>query len=191
MRVDDRVVMTAHDAGVMPWVAVAGYALATLLAIIAARKASGRERLFWILAAAALVLLGINKQLDLQTQLTAWGRQMARDGGWYAGRRAVQKLLIAGGGVVALGGGAWLLWLVREMRGPVWAALAGLFMLGMFVGLRAASFHHVDVVLGGQVLGQRLHVWIELAAIAMMIAAAGWAIAPVRRGPHREPGYRV
>lgn len=190
--------IAAHDAGVMPWVVVAAYGAAVVLAVLAARRAgrrgagrsAGRERLFWILAALGLALLGINKELDLQTQLTAFGRQLARDGGWYAGRREVQRLFIVFGGLAALGVGAWLVWLVRGMRGPVWAGLAGLFLLGVFVMLRAASFHHVDVLLGVRVLGTKLHVWFELAGVAVMIAAAGWAIAPVRAGPHREPGYR-
>ena len=86
----------SHDAGTLPWVAVAGYLLGALLCgWQASRGKAGAERLFWILAAIAMLALGLNKQLDLQTQLTALGRQWARDGGWYKQRREFQAVFPA------------------------------------------------------------------------------------------------
>jgi hypothetical protein len=50
---------------------------------------------FWLLITGALVLLGINKQLDLQSWFTEVGRDLARAQGWYEGRRSVQALFVA------------------------------------------------------------------------------------------------
>lgn len=180
-----------HDDGWVPWVVVGGYAVAMLLS---ARVAQGTsepgQRRFWWLTTLLLLLLGLNKQLDLQTDLTALGRSLARGEGWYGQRRDVQLAFILCGGLVA----AWLaIWAIRLSAHAAPAArlsLAGVFMLGGFVMLRAISFHHVDVLLGTRMLGARIHVLLELLGIAVTAAGAALTLWERRPGPHREPGYR-
>ncbi|KAB7644957.1 hypothetical protein [Polymorphobacter fuscus] len=170
--------------GTLPWLAVAGYLVAVVLCVRQRRhSATARERWFWTLAALAMLALGLNKQLDLQTALTAWGRQMARDDGWFAQRRAFQAAFVKTAAAVALVTGLAFAWLVRGMRRQVIVTLAGLMLLALFVVIRAASFHHIDVMMRAPVLGLKLHTLLELAGIAVVIAGAGW--------PQRQARLRI
>lgn len=154
------------------WIVVLLYVGGVLASAVAARRAQGRERQFWILAAIVLALLGLNKQLDLQTWLTAHLRTLARAQGWYPDRRAMQRLFLAGLGSAGLT--AWLGMLVWQARarGTVKLALAGGTLLLCFIVARAASFYHLKGALGGRLLGMRVHQLIEAAGILIVIAAA-------------------
>lgn len=170
------------SAGTLPWLAVAGYLVGAALCLRQTQAAaSRRERLFWLFAGLAMLALGLNKQLDLQTALTAWGRQMARDGGWFAQRRAVQRQFILIGMVTMAIAAIGLAWLVRGLRAPVFVVLAGLYLLGAFVLVRAASFHHIDVAMRAPVFGLKLYAVLELAGIAVVILGAA-RMPPPRSG---------
>jgi hypothetical protein len=95
-----------------------------------------------------MVLLGINELLDLQTLLTLAGRAHAKANGWYPEHRRVQLFFVVGLAAVALTAGMAMLWLIRRAPAAVRLALAGLIFIGLFVLLRAASFHHMDRYLG-------------------------------------------
>jgi hypothetical protein len=152
----------------MGWLTVAVYLAAALAAAAAARSVPGpeprvrRERLFWWIAAGILAALAVNKQLDLQSLLTMVARCHAQLAGWYHVRRVVQEAFIfavAAGGLVAVG---LLALLLRGILGRVWPALLGLGFVCAFVVIRAASFHHVDVVLGSSAIGVKLNWLLEL-----------------------------
>jgi hypothetical protein len=160
--------LSAHDAGLGPWVVVAGYAAACGLAALAARRARGGARGFWWIVALGLLLLGINKQLDFQTDLTAFFRERAFAGGWYDQRRAVQADFIAGLGLATVAILVALAWLTRRAGIGVRIALIGVAVLGAFVMLRAISFHHVDAVLATRFAGTKLHLLVELGGIAVV-----------------------
>jgi hypothetical protein len=90
------------------------------------------------------------------------GRCHAELAGWYENRRMVQRefiLAVAVAGVVALG---LLAWLLRGILGRVWVALLGLGFVVVFVVTRAASFHHVDILISTTVLGVRMNWLLEL-----------------------------
>jgi hypothetical protein len=152
----------------MGWLTVAVYLAASLAAARAAFALSGidaatrRERVFWGISAGMMLLFAVNKQLDLQSLLTMVARCHAQLSGWYDMRRTVQEafiLIVGSGGLVALGLMALLL---RGILGWVWPALVGLGFVCVFVVVRAASFHHVDILLGSEVLGIRLNWALEL-----------------------------
>jgi hypothetical protein len=83
------------DPTVIGWVTVAAYAVAALLSLRCARRAAEPlEFRFWAVLSVALVLLGINKQLDLQSLVTQVGRDLAFAQGWYENRRIVQAAFI-------------------------------------------------------------------------------------------------
>lgn len=169
----DASIWASTNAGTLPWLAVAGYLVGAFLCFRqSGTVATRRERLFWLFAGLVMLALGINKQLDLQTALTAWGRQLARDGGWYADRRAFQRnfIIAAVSGMAALGAG--VAWFVRGLGSSVFITLGGLAMLGVFVLVRAASFNHIDVALRAPVFGLKLHVVLELVGIAVVIFGA-------------------
>ena len=174
--------LAPHDTGALAWIIVAAYALAAVLSLAArSRTRDRRERRFWLIAALVLIALGLNKQLDLQTDLIDWARTLARSEGWYRERRIVQLAVFGGLALVAAAVLALLARLTRTARPAVRAARVGLVVLALFVLVRAASFHHVDRVLHTQLGGQRLHFWLELAGIVVIGLAAAAALAGRRR----------
>ena len=53
-------------------------------------------------------------------------------------------------------------WLLRGILGRVWPALLGLGFVCLFVLVRAASFHHVDILLGTWIFGVKMNWLLEL-----------------------------
>ncbi len=161
------------DPTVFGWVTVLAYGLAMLLCYLCHRKAvPGPARRFWLLMALIMLALGLNKQLDLQTWFTEVGRDMALEHGWYARRRLVQVVFIVWLVLAALMLRTKLLQLVRGMDRHARAAAMGLLLLGVFVVVRAASFHHVDVLLGLSLEGLPVNAALELGGIGLIAWAA-------------------
>lgn len=176
------------DNNLMGWVTVAVYLLAAIASGMVVWRLAGadplarRERRFWIITAAIMLLLAINKQLDLQSLLTMLARCHAQLTGWYDSRRAVQEafiFLVAASGAIALG---LLALLLRGILGRVWGALLGLGFVCIFVVIRAASFHHVDALLGGTAAGIKLNWLLELPGPTLVTL-----VALRRRKGHSEP----
>lgn len=136
------------EAGADDWLTVLAYGITALLAWRAKGRAvsriAQREAGFWCATGVALVLLGINELLDLQTLLTETGRSLAREQGWYRERREFQLWFMAVLSVAAAICAAIAVWWFRASRPAVLFAMAGFGLLGAFVLLRAASFHHTD-----------------------------------------------
>lgn len=133
------------------WITVAAYFIAASLALLAARGApadSQREGVFWTITAALMAFLGINELFDFQTIVTIVGRQWAVEEGWYEDRRLYQFEFIIALAVVAIAAGAAMLRLTRGTHRSVRVALLGLVFIGVFVLIRAASFHHVSDLMG-------------------------------------------
>jgi hypothetical protein len=170
------------DPTAMGWITVMVYLAAAAVAVVVASRAPfpagsrRRERLFWALLAAVLLALAVNKQLDLQSYVTALGRCAARHQGWYDRRRLVQEMVILGLLVVMvlLAVGLW-----RLMRGTLarsGAALAGLILVLGFVAIRAAGFHHVDALIKMDVRNMRLNWLFELTGPGLIGLAGLWLL---------------
>jgi hypothetical protein len=77
------------DPSLMGWLTVAAYGLVAVTAYLAARRArqapglAAGSRACWLLVAALMTLLCLNKQLDLQSLFTDIGRVIAWKFGWY------------------------------------------------------------------------------------------------------------
>ena len=156
----------------MGWVTVAAYAAAAALAGIVAARGRTRAGAFWSVLAVLLALFAVNKQLDLQSALTAIGRCLAKAQGWYENRRVVQAAFIA---VLALAGLGFLAVMLRALRGRLaenGLAAAGTAFLVTFVLVRAVGFHHVDAMLRMPVAGLRMNWILELGGIALIAANA-------------------
>ncbi len=134
------------------WITVTAYLIAAILSIQAAQQAwlrrESRDTLFWRVTVVLLLFLSVNELLDLQTLLTAIGRQYAVQNGWYEERRQVQYLFIIGLSGLGVIAGIFMLWWTRHTDNAVRFALAGLALIGLFILFRAASFHHFDELLG-------------------------------------------
>ncbi len=183
------------DPSAMGWATVAFYfAAAGLAGVVVARSAGfpartrRAERLFWIALCALLIALGVNKQLDLQSLLTAIGRCSAQAGGWYAERRQAQALFIAGLLGVCLAVAAALVILLRDTLRRQAPALVGVALLLSFVMVRAVGFHHVDAFISWRIGGWRMNWVLEIGGIALVAAGALWALASLRGGGADRPG---
>lgn len=155
------------------WVAAAG----AFLAARAEKKVAmlpGQDRWvgFWWWVGLALVGLAINKELDLHNAITWFGRNLARQTGWYNQRRQAQMVFILGVVAVALGFVAWSIQKVGSRRRDYLFPLVGLQLLVAFIVVRAASFHHVDIFLRRHLGEFKLHAVAEFAAIAWIGASA-------------------
>jgi hypothetical protein len=154
---------------------------ATTLNALHPAEADHQARLsaWWLGVGGVMLLLGLNKELDLQTLLGLWGKQAAREQGWYAQRRVVQGVFVAAlvlAAVAALGLAAYTL---RQVLKRIALGLAGLGLVFAYALLRAALFHTVRDPSGQNALAW---VWpLELAGIAL-VAWAAWRAARPWRG---------
>ena len=135
---------------------------------------ASREGQLWRAISILFAALGVNKQLDLQTALTEFGRMIAFDQGWYDERRIVQLWFIVGVALtctfIAI---ISLIW-ARKSPAATWLALVGTTTVLAFVLIRAASFHHIDRFLGHRILGLNFNWVLEMTGIAMVIVASEW-----------------
>ena len=138
------------DPSILGWLTVLIYAAAALVtgwvAIMAPfpERSRRREWLFWTLLALGLVFLTINKQLDLQSFMTAIARCIAMADGWYEHRRVMQAGFILAFGLVGVIFGLYLLWLLRGTMQRSALPLLGAALVISFVLIRAVSFHAID-----------------------------------------------
>lgn len=162
------------------WVATGAYVMTAALCAVAATKSRqqadnlSREQLFWVGTAGLLVLLGSNKQLDLQSLLTQVVRLLAKTEGWYGGRRRYQTVFVVAVGLCSAAGITGVFWKFRRNLGPVRTGLFGLGLIVAFVVVRAAAFNHVSVSLGADSFGARWSWLLELVGIGIIACGSAW-----------------
>ena len=163
------------DPHFMGWVTVLVYVICSILSLKLSLSAPQyftrhikRQSTFWGIIAFATILLAINKQLDLQSLFTEVGRILSKEHGWYNNRRSVQRIFII---VVVMTGSVFALALAiyyRKILITNVLALVGIFFVVGFVVIRAASFHHMDYLLGHYIAGFRLNWIFELTGLALI-----------------------
>ncbi|RVU39630.1 isopropylmalate isomerase [Hwanghaeella grinnelliae] len=170
------------DPTVMGWVTVVAYAVAALLAFRAVLKAPriysddtvALQRFFWISVTLLFLFLCVNKQLDLQSFMTAVGRCYSKINGWYDERREFQRHFIYGlmgvtfAAFVVLGIG------LRRIVLTNWLAILGVFLVVLFILVRAVGFHHFDVVIQTTINDVKVNWILELGGITLVILGALW-----------------
>jgi hypothetical protein len=168
------------DPTIIGWLTVVLYAIAAVLCWRAARecrklppkKAIRLETTLWRFLSIALWFLCVNKQLDLQTAFTEIGRMIALQNDWYEERRVYQKIFIEW---FVLGGAfsaCLLLVITWKLSRSIKLAVIGLCVLGVFILIRASSFHHIDQYLGSSVLGFKWNWILEISGIGVIALAA-------------------
>jgi len=193
---DGRWHLDVGDPTLLGWLTLAAYLLAGLAcwrahrscsfgarALLHAAPAEARhqERLarWWLGIGALMILLGLNKQLDLQTLLTEIGKDIALVHGWYAQRKQMKLAFVL---LVGLAFGALALaalyWLRHVWRRLVPSLLGLLFVLG-FVELRVAVFHTLSVAPDSGLLADPW--FLELAGVGLVLWDAHRASLPVGR----------
>ena len=167
------------DPTVMGWLTVAAYATAALYCIRVLRASEQlftqyvkRQNFLWRFLVVALVLLCINKQLDLQSLLTDTARYYFKQYNLYDKRRFFQKLLIIS--MLAISVLAFIVgaFIYRKVLRPNVLAILGVVFLIAFVVIRASSFHHMDRLIGTTVGGLKVNWLLELGGLALIIANA-------------------
>ncbi len=156
------------DPTAIGWLTVAVYALTAILAMVVFARQRGRQRIFWFGVCIMLFALAINKQLDLQSAVTAAGRCLAQAQGWYEDRQAIQIIFIISFVVTSLVLGLLLAWALRRHIGRIWLALIGVALLVGFVAVRAAGFHHFDRFIGYEFANIRMNWVMELGGITLI-----------------------
>jgi DNA-directed RNA polymerase subunit RPC12/RpoP len=159
------------DPTIFGWVTVLAYLLAAWRCVVKADESKdfGGNYPFWLYLAAFLLFLAINKQLDLQSWLTDFARESAKAHGWYEHRKPVQITFI---GLLAFGM-VTVLFSLRLFFANAWRhnkiTWLGIVLLCTFIVMRAASFHHFDILINYDILGIKINVVLELGAIALII----------------------
>lgn len=168
------------DPTVIGWVTVAAYFAAAACCAAASRSLRGtgeggprrRERTIWVCLGVALFLLGVNKQLDLQSAFTELFRMIAKSDGWYQDRKVYQGLFILALGLAALAVVCVLAYLARKLSGWTKLAVTGSVLIIGFVVIRAASFHHFDLFLQSRIFSIKMNWILELGGIALVLWAS-------------------
>ncbi len=162
------------------WFTVLTYGITCILCGLCAREtfripkrfAFHSTHWYWWGLTLVLLVLAINKQLDLQTWFTITAKKMALSEGWYLKRRIFQLLFI---GWLIFGVLAALAW-VKYQLGSLWKEfkliLGGLLFLGTFIIVRATSFHHIDQFLHFNLAGFKMNWILELTGIALVAGGA-------------------
>ncbi|HRT61715.1 MAG TPA: hypothetical protein P5551_05055 [Syntrophales bacterium] len=158
----------------MGWFTVGAYFACFLTATCAAwlnrsKRADRQAFLVWFVLAVLMLLLGINKQLDLQSLFTEMGRQIAKAQGWFDYRRTVQFWFVVIFGAASL---SLFVFLAIRMQGlfrRFTLTFLGLFFLLTFIIIRAASFYHFDVVIMYRIFGLKMNWVLELTGIFMIV----------------------
>ncbi len=170
--IDGRWHLGIGDPTIWGWLTVGMYLLAMgrcFMKAISYRHTETTYR-FWTLLGWCLLLLAINKQLDLQTLFTLGLKQLAISHGWYEQRRALQLVFVVCIGLSML----VLLLTLRIVLFNLWRQYklvwTGLFLLCAFILIRAASFHHIDIYIRESLFGLELNVVLENFALLMIVA---------------------
>lgn len=166
---------TIGDPSFVGWFTVVSYFACAVLSSILALTNQNTDRrsfLFWCIISLIMILLGINKQLDLQSLFTEIGRQIVRAQGWMDHRRIVQFWFIVAFGTTAIAAFLSLVRIRRDLFRRFTLAFTGLFFLLCFIVIRAAGFHHFDEMLGFRLFGAKMNWLLELTGIYAIVLAA-------------------
>ena len=164
------------DPSIGGWITVVFYFLAMVSCWATSRNPEIKERRVWAAISILFLGLGINKQLDLQSALTEFGRVLAVEQGWYGQRQSVQLEFIILVAIICVSAIVTLLILARHAPFPTWVALLGATLVIAFVLIRAASFHHIDRFIGTTVLGFRWNWILEMGGISVVFFASRWRL---------------
>ena len=164
------------------WVISAAHLLACWLCIQAVRherfKPEGNPdsmaRKFWIILAAFMFVLFLNKLLDLQSLLTVSMRNYARAGGWFADRSKAQVEFIVASAVMGAICFTVSGFLLRDRWRQCGLALFAAVLLLTLILVRMPSYHQIDKLLYAlPVIGNRMNAGLELAG-AILVCLGAW-----------------
>jgi hypothetical protein len=138
-----------NDPTTAGWMATSIYIFTALLCLAYARCAEPvrGHRVFWWSLAVGLLVMGINKQLDLHVLLEDIGRELAKRHGLYFQRRNIQMSFVTALATASLIILVFIGWMNRGISLQRWLAFCGIVLLVAFIIARAASMHYVFKIL--------------------------------------------
>jgi hypothetical protein len=169
------------DPTLIGWLTVLAYFVTAFLCLLCARKINKSAKnpskylshhWWWYFLAIMMLLLGINKQLDLQSWLTITGKEIAQVQGWYEQRRQVQALFIACIVSIFICSSVVISQIIEFPQPINWLSVLGFLFLGSFVVIRAVSFHGIDYFLGFSLVGLKMNWLLELTGIGAICLSA-------------------
>ena len=165
------------DPTVAGWITVCLYFVTAGLAIYLSKRGTRNHRFapegrFWFAIGTIFGFLGLNKQLDLQSAITEIGRILLRLVGWYEYRIVVQLLFVSVFASLLLVCLYYAARAAREFSSRTRIAMFGIVILAFFIAVRAASFHHVDSILGLKWSAVRLNNLLEIGGIVLVLTGA-------------------
>lgn len=155
------------------WLFGAAYLVVAFLAWQSSASSREGEHRLWLAIAAALVLFGISKALNLEEYLLDRVRSAAQREHWYDWHKVVQLawlLLLAAIAAICF---AALVPRLKSTSAIGRRAMIATGLLAAFIAIRCASIHLVDEWVVMPVAGLRLGWWIEVAALIVIGVAAG------------------
>lgn len=158
------------DPNITGWVTVAAYIVIALICLKAAFSKSTDKsvKIFWLLLCTFLIILGINKQFDLQTVFTLFSKNIAKKQDWYESRYIVQIAFIILIGSVGSKTVTYLLKNFQDTCSSVKIALSVSAILFCFILIKASSFHYLDLLINIKLIGMKINTLFELGALAII-----------------------
>lgn len=151
------------------------YFTAAALSLVVVLKTE-RAGLLWVLVFWALVLLVINKQIDLQSLSTLVAKSSAVQHGWYDIRRQSQIFFIGFVGAASFLTLGLSIYLLLNRFRKILIALISLTILIFFVVYRSALFHLIDALLNTSFPSLSFSYLLENSGISLIIFNAIWLI---------------
>jgi hypothetical protein len=130
------------------------------------------HRAFWLSLAVIMLIMGINKQLDLQCLFIAVVKKIALTQGWYSQRRIFQMLFVAFVAVFGMIVLIWVGWKLKRLWRQYGLALFGILLLIIFVFVRATPVQYVAKSPGWRPVMRMINSVLELTSIGLIGIAA-------------------
>jgi hypothetical protein len=166
----------AETPTLLEWVTSAGYLIAAVLCFRAGRAAQRSLRRsepfspFFLIAALAVVL-GINKEFEVQTLMIRIGRTLATSEGWYEWRRMVQKIFVLATLIIGLTILGRFVYQHIEFFKAHLGLACGVAAICLYCFLRWADINYIELFGSGRTGSES--VWpIEISGVALLIFGA-------------------
>ena len=173
-----------EDPTAIAWACAVAYVVAGALCVVAGARLRLKpeslptDRGIWIALGVVLVLLGLNKQLDLHTLFVHAGRDAARALGFYNYKRQIEGLFFVGV-TTGLGAIVWHQWRrLASFAVAHQAVVIGLGLIAIYTITRFATIMHLAERWPTLVDGAAVFIAFELVGSIVI----GWAAVVEARG---------